>query len=80
MAATVIIPEVLGCVASVVVAGFTTGADDDDCDSLLHTGLGPPSGLVLYFSAAIRVLDGLLLRSTFLHFLGGEGGSVFVSN
>ena len=80
VAATVIIPEVLGCVASVAIAGFTTGTDDDDCDGLLRTGLGPPRGLVLYFSAAIRALDSLLLRSTFLHFLGREGGSVLVSN
>ena len=74
-------PEVPGCVSSVVVR-FATGTDavDCDCDDLLQTGLGPPRGLVLYFSAAIRVLDGLLLRSTFLRFLGGEGGSVLVTN
>ena len=68
--------------SSVIVVGFTTGTDAVECDydDLLQTGLGPPRGLVLYFSAAICVLDGLLLRSTFLHFLGREGGSVLVTN
>ena len=82
VAAMVTMPEVHGCVSSVIVVGFTTGTDavECDCDDLLRTGLGPPRGLVLYFSAAIRVLDGLLLRSTFLRFLGGEGGSVLVTN
>ena len=81
VAAMVTMSEVPGWVSSVVVVGFTTGTDVEcDCDDLLRTGLGPPRGLVLYFSAAIRVLDGLLLRSTFLHFLGGEGGSALVTN
>ena len=63
-------PDVPGCVSSIIVVRFATGTDavDCDCDDLLRTGLGHPRGLVLYFSAAICVLDGLLLRSTFLHF------------
>ena len=80
VAAMVTMPEVPGCVPSVVVVGFHAGMDADDYDGLLQTGLGPSRGLVLYFSAAIRVLDGLLLRSTFLCFLDGEGGLVLVSN
>ena len=78
MAATVIVPEVLGLVSSVVLTGFGVPVGGV-CVSFFRTGLGPPRGFVLYFPAAMRVLDGFLFRSTFLRRLGGEGGSVLVS-
>ena len=78
VAATVIVPEVLGLAPSVIVTGLGVLAGGE-CVSLFCTGLGPPRGFVLYFSAAMRVLDGLLFRSTFLWRLGGDGGSVLVS-
>ena len=81
VAAIVTMPQVTGWVSSVIVVEFTTGADVDIvCDGLLQIGLGSLRGLVLCFSVAIRVLDGLLLRSTFLHILGGVGGSALVTN
>ena len=76
--ATVIVHEVLGLEPSVIVTGLGVVADGERV-SLFHTGRGPPRGFVLYFSASMWVLDGFLFRSTFLHCLGGDGGSVLVS-
>ena len=59
-----------GCVTILVVTGVLGVVGP-----LFLTGRGRFSSLVLYFSTAILPADSHLLRSTFLFFLGGEGGS-----